>query len=53
MAALLFRYREAMDRDLPWLVNVQRSKKPSRLPMVTTFNEFPCLLGGMAGRANS
>mgnify|MGYP000352284470 CR=1 FL=1 len=50
MAALLFLYREVLGMDLSWLVNVQRSKKPVRLPVVLTREEVQRLLVAMTGR---
>ena len=45
LAALLFLYREVLDRDLPWLKDVTRAKRPQRLPTVLTRREVDLLLG--------
>ena len=36
LSALLFLYREVLEIDLPWLSEVTRAKKPTRLPSVLT-----------------
>jgi site-specific recombinase XerD len=33
LSAVLFLYRSVLERELPWLDNVTRAKKPSRLPV--------------------
>ena len=45
LAALLFLYREVLDRDLQWLKDVTRAKRPQRLPTVLTRREVDLLLG--------
>ena len=37
--AILFLYRDVLKIDLPWLDEVQRAKKPQRLPVVFTRDE--------------
>lgn len=49
LAALLFLYREVLRTALPWLHEVTRAKKPSRLPVVMTHAEVHAVLGGMRG----
>jgi len=44
LAAILFLYREVLERDLPWLQDVTRAKKPARLPTVLTRPEIEALL---------
>jgi integron integrase len=44
LAALLFLYRNILSIDLPWLDNVVRAKKPTRLPVVLTKEETRTLL---------
>ncbi|WP_255618485.1 phage integrase N-terminal SAM-like domain-containing protein [Xanthomonas sp. MWU16-30325] len=34
LAALLFLYREVLGRDLPWMDEIRRAKRPRRLPTV-------------------
>jgi len=36
LSAVLFLYREVLEIDLPWLTDVTRAKKPTRLPLVLT-----------------
>jgi integron integrase len=39
LAALLFLYREVLGLDLPWLGNIQRAKRPVRVPTVLSRGE--------------
>ncbi|MCW4238184.1 MAG: hypothetical protein G8D81_18225 [gamma proteobacterium symbiont of Clathrolucina costata] len=41
---MLFPYREVLERELPWLDDVTRAKKPSRLSVVLTVTEVGRLL---------
>lgn len=50
LAALLFLYREVLDVKLPWLKDLQRAKRPVRLPVVLTANEVQDVLDQMRGR---
>jgi integron integrase len=45
LSALLFLYREVLGIELPWLDDVTRAKKTSRLPTVLTREEVAALLG--------
>jgi integron integrase len=45
LAAVLFLYREVLERELPWLKDVVRAKRPQRLPTVLTRRETDLLLG--------
>ena len=36
LAALLFLYKNVLKVDLPWLTNVERAKRPARIPLVLT-----------------
>jgi site-specific recombinase XerD len=47
--AILFLYRDVLQINLPWLVNVQRAKKPQHLPIVLTRNEVRSLLSQLEG----
>lgn len=47
--ALLFLYREVLKISLPWLDDVQRAKKPQRLPVVFTRDEIRSLLAQLQG----
>jgi integron integrase len=44
LAAILFLYRYVLKLELPWLEDVQRAKKPSRLPLVFTREEVKAVL---------
>lgn len=50
LSALLFLYKEVLGRDLPWLDNVKRAKRPARLPVVLTIAEVSHLLAHLEGR---
>ncbi len=43
LAAILFLYKNVLDRELPWLDAV-RAKRPQRLPTVLSVDEVRCLL---------
>jgi integrase len=47
--AILFLYREVLEQELPWLQEVQRAKKPVRLPVVLTDHEARQLLARLEG----
>lgn len=47
LAALLFLYKQVLDQDLPWLGEVVRAKKPSRLPVVLTVDEVQKILANL------
>lgn len=47
--AILFLYREVLKLTLPWLDDVQRAKKPKRLPVVLTRAEVKFLLAQLEG----
>lgn len=49
LSALLFLYRQVLGMDLPWMNDIQRAKKPRRLPVVLTRREVQALLGGITG----
>ncbi len=44
LAALLFLYKNVLKEELPWLKNVERAKRPARIPLVLTRAEVKCLL---------
>jgi integron integrase len=44
LAALLFLYRHILGQNLPWLENVERAKRPARLPLVFTKEEMKAIL---------
>jgi integron integrase len=47
--AILFLYRDVLKIQLPWLDDVQRAKKPHRLPVVFTREEVRALLAQLDG----
>jgi integron integrase len=47
--AILFLYRDVLKIKLPWLDDVQRAKKPQRLPVVLTRQEVRAVLGQLEG----
>lgn len=49
LAALLFLYKEVLESPLPWLENLERAKRPARLPTVLTQGEVQRLLACMTG----
>ena len=49
LAALLFLYRDVLLIDLPWLSGIERSKKPSRLPVVLSRKEVDSVLAELSG----
>ncbi len=50
LSALLFLYREVLERDFGWLDDVVRAKKPKRLPVVYTPDEAFDVIGELTGR---
>jgi integron integrase len=49
LAAILFLYKEVLDRDLPWIGPVVHAKRPERLPVVLSRNEVAALLQCLRG----
>jgi len=49
LSALLFLYKEVLGQPLPWLEDLERAKRPARLPSVLTRDEVQRLLGQMQG----
>jgi integrase len=49
LGALLFLYRAVLERDVPWLDDLVRAKRPGRLPVVLSRDEVRCLLQAMHG----
>ena len=47
--SILFLYRDVLERDLPWLQNVERARTPARLPMVLTRAEVGAVLARLHG----
>ena len=49
LSALLFLYREVIGQPLPWLEQLDRAKRPVRVPTVLTRDEVRRLLAAMQG----
>jgi len=49
LSALLFLYREVLERDFGWLDDVVRAKKPKRLPVVFTPEEAMAVVEELQG----
>jgi integron integrase len=49
LSALLFLYKEVLGEELPWLDELERAKRPARLPTVLTAEEVRRLLAAMRG----
>jgi integron integrase len=49
LAAILFLYRHVFAQPLPWLSQLERAKKPERLPVVLSRDEVARLLVHLAG----
>lgn len=50
LSAILFLYKEVLGRELEWLDNVERAKRPARRPVVLTEAEVWALLVQMEDR---
>lgn len=44
LAAILFLYRQVLAQELPWLEDVARAKRPTRVPLVFTREEVSAVL---------
>ncbi len=51
LSALLFLYREVLGVKLEWMENIQRAKRPRKLPVVLTQQEVLQVLDTMIGRS--
>ena len=49
LAAILFLYKDVLDRDFGWLDDVVRATRPQRLPVVLTRQEVQALLAALDG----
>jgi site-specific recombinase XerD len=49
LSALLFLYKEVLKKPLEWINDIQRAKKPSRLPVVFTKEEAQAILRNLEG----
>jgi integrase len=51
LSALLFLYKEVLKQEIGWLENVERAKKPVRLPVVLTRDEVHKIFAHLHGTA--
>jgi integron integrase len=49
LSALLFLYKEVLGQTLPWLDELERARRPARVPSVLTREEVQALLSRMQG----
>lgn len=49
LSALLFLYREVLDRDVAFIDGIERAKRPMRVPVVLTRAEVDAVLAGLSG----
>lgn len=49
LSALLFLYREVLDKPVDWIDDVERAKKPQQLPVVLTKEEAKAVLNHLRG----
>ncbi len=50
LSALVFLYREVLDKEFGWMDNLERARKPERLPVVLTQTEVRHVLAHLEGR---
>jgi len=50
LSAIVFLYKEVLGRELEWLDNVERAKRPARVPVVLTEAEVRAVLAQRDGR---
>ncbi len=50
LSAIVFLYKEILGRELEWLYNVVRAKRPARVPVVLTEAEVRAVLAQRDGR---
>ena len=48
-SSILFLYRDVLERDLPWLENVERARAPTHLPVVLAREEVAAVLIRLRG----
>jgi integrase len=49
LSALLFLYKDVLKQEIGWLENVERAKKPARLPVVLTRDEVHKIFAHLHG----
>ncbi len=50
LSAILFLYKEVLEKDIGWLDNMERAKRPARLPVVLTAAEVRAVLAHLEGQ---
>ena len=50
LSAILFLYKEVLEKDIGWLDDMERAKRPARLPVVLTAAEVRAVLAHLEGR---
>ncbi len=50
LSALIFLYREVLGKEIGWMENLERAKRPERLPIVLTETEVLNVLARLEGR---
>ena len=50
LSAILFLYKEVLEKNIGWLDDVERAKRPARLPVVLTAAEVRTVLAHLEGR---
>ncbi len=50
LSAILLLYKEVLEKGIGWLVNMERAKRPTRLPVVLTAAEVRAVLAHLEGR---
>jgi integron integrase len=50
LSALLFLYRDVLKQELPYVSNIERARRPKRLPVVFTRDEVKRILASLDGR---
>ena len=48
-SALLFLYRDVLKQDLPWIDNIERAKRPAKVPVVFTPEEARAIISKLHG----
>lgn len=51
LAAILFLHGSVLEKDLPWMDDIVRARRPQRVPVVLTRGEVRSLLGHVEGRS--
>ena len=51
LSALLFLYKEVLKQEIGWLENVERARRPARLPVVLTRDEVHKIFAHLHGTA--